>query len=92
MEPLSNLNKSYTVRTSRGLPLNASYACTNMHRVLNFSFSCLILHNSTNQSVTQPGAEHLLGLPSLLTTHHVHAEENRSAKQPYALKQTYGEL
>ena len=62
MEPLGNLNKSYTVRTPRGLPFNASYACTNMHRVPNFSFYYLILHNLTNQSVTQPGGELLLGL------------------------------
>ena len=78
------------MRTSCGLPFNASYACTNMHRVPNFSFSCLILHNLTNQSVTQPGGELLLGLPTLLTTHRMNAEENTSAKQPYALKQTYG--
>ena len=70
------------MRTQRGLPFNASYACTNMHRVPKL----------TNQSVTQPGGELLLGLPTLLTTHHVNAEENTSAKQPYALKQTYGEL
>ena len=31
VEPLGNLNKSYTVRTPRGLPFNASYACTSMH-------------------------------------------------------------
>ena len=92
VEPLGKLNKSYTVRTSRGLPFNASYACTNMHRVPHFSFSYLILHNLTNQSVTQPGGELLLGLPTLLTTHHVNAEKNASAKQPYALKPTYGEL
>ena len=92
MEPLGNLNKSCTVRTSRGLPFNASYACTDMHRVPNFSFSCLILLNITNQSVTQPGGDHLLGLPTFLTTHRMNAEENTSAKQPYALKQTYSEL
>ena len=80
------------MRTSRGLPFNASYACTHMHRVPNFSFSYLILPNITNQSVTQPGDELLLGLPTLLTMHHMNAEENTSAKQPYALKQTYGEL
>ena len=80
------------MRTSCGLPFNASYACTNMHRVANFSFCCLILHNLTNQSVTQPGGELLLGLPTLLTTHHMNAEKNTSAKQFYALKQTYGEL
>ena len=48
VEPLGNLDKSYTVRTPRGLFFNASYACTNMHRVPNFSFYCLILHNLTN--------------------------------------------
>ena len=92
MEPLGNLNKRYTVRTLRGLPFNASHACTYMHRVPNFSFTCLILHNLTNQSVTQPGGELLLGLPTLLTTHHVNAGKKTSAKQPYALKQTHGEL
>ena len=92
MVPLGNLNKSYTVRTPRVLPFNASYACTNMHRVPNFSFCCLIIHNLTNQSVTQPGGERLLGLPTLLNTHHVNAEKNTSAKKPYALKPTYGEV
>ena len=80
------------MRTTRGLPFNASYACTDMQRVPNFSFSYLILLNITNQSVTLPGGELLLGLPTLLTTHHVNAEEYTSAKQPYALKQTHGEL
>ena len=37
VEPLGNLNKGYTVRTSRALPFDASYACTGMH---NFSISC----------------------------------------------------
>ena len=92
MEHLGNLNKSHTVRTPRGLTFNASYACTTMHRVPNFSFYCLILQNLTNQSVTQPGGELLLGLPTLLTTHHVNAEKNTSAKQPYALEPTYGEV
>ena len=80
------------MRTSHGLPFNASYACTDMHRVPNFSFSCLILLNITNQSVTLPAGDLLLGLPTLLTTHRANAEEYTSAKQPYALKQTYGEL
>ena len=80
------------MRTPRGLLFNLSYACTNMHRVPSFSFYCLILHNLTNQSVTQPGGELLLGLPILLTTHHVNAEKNTSAKQPFALKPTYGEV
>ena len=79
------------MRTPRGLLFNASYACTKMHRVPNFCFYCLILHNLTNQSVIQPGGELLLGLPTLLTTHHVNAEKNTSAKQPYTLKPTYGE-
>ena len=39
-----------------------------------------------------PGGKLLLGLPTLLTTHHVNAEEDTSAKQLYALKQTYSEL
>ena len=92
VEPLGNLNKSCTKRTSRGLLFNASYACTDMHRVPNFSFSYPMLLNITNQSMTLPGGELLLGLPTLLTTHSVNAEEYTSAKQPYALKQTYGEL
>ena len=76
-----------------GLPPASKIAsCTNMHRVPNFSFYCLVLHNLTNQSVTQPGGELLLGLPTLLTTHQVNAEKNTSAKQPYALKSTYGEV
>ena len=37
VEPLGNLNKGYTVRTPRGLPFDASYACTGMH---SFSISC----------------------------------------------------
>ena len=78
------------MRISRGLPFNASNACTGMHWSSHSSY--LILPNITNHSVTQPGGELLLGLPTLLTTHHVNAEENTSAKQPYALKQTYGEL
>ena len=80
------------MRISRGPPFNASYACTGMHWVSNSSFSYIIQLNITNQSVNQPGSEHLLGLPTLITTHHVNGEEFTSAKQPYALKQTYGEL
>ena len=80
------------MRALRGLPFNASYACTDMHRVPNFSYSYLILPKRANQTVTLPGGELLLGLPTLLTTHRMNAEENTSAKQPYALKQTCGEL
>ena len=80
------------MRIPRGLPSNASYACTSMHWFLNSPLFLLILPHITNHSVTQPGGEILLGLPTLLTAHHVNAEENTSEKQPDALKQTYGEL
>ena len=30
-EPLNTPMKSHTMRTSRGLPFDASYACTSMH-------------------------------------------------------------
>ena len=80
------------MRNTRGLPFDAPYACTGMHNFSIPSCSYLILLNLTNQSVTQPGGELLLGLPTLLTTHRMNAEENTSAKQPYALKRTYGEL
>ena len=82
MESLGNLNKSYTVRNTRGLPFHASYACTGMHRLSCSTFSLLILTIKTNHSVTQPGSVLLLGLPTLLTTHHVNAEDDTSAKQP----------
>ena len=74
MESLGNLNKSFTVRNTRGLPFNAPYACTGMHRVP--------ITPKQYQSVTQPRGELLLGLPTLLTTHHVNAEGNPSAKLP----------
>ena len=60
------------MRISRGLPFNASYACQGMHWSSNSSY--LILPNITNHSVTQPGGELLLGLPTFLTAHHVIAE------------------
>ena len=65
-----------------GSPFDVAYACTGMHILPHSSFSYLILLNITNQSVTQPGSELLLGLPTLLTTHHVNAAEDTSAKQP----------
>ena len=80
------------MRNTRGLPFDAPYACTGMHNFSHSFFFYLILPNITNHSVTQPGGELLLGLPTLLTTHHVNAEEDTSTKQPQALKQTYGEL
>ena len=81
-----------TVRITRGLPFNASFAGTGMHWVSNSSSSYPILHNMTKQSVAQTGGELVLDLPTLLTTHHVNAEDYTSVKQPYALKQTYAEL
>ena len=92
VESLGNLNESCTVRNTRGLPFNASYACTGMHRFSHATFFLLILPNTTNHSMTQPEGELLLGLPTLLTTHHVNAEKDTNAKQPQALKQSYGEL
>ena len=80
------------MRISRGLPFNASYACTGVHWFINSSFVFLIQCITTNHSVTQRGGELLLGLPTLLTTHQVNAEEVTSAKQPYAVNQTYSEL
>ena len=79
---LVGLNKSFIVRNTRGLPFDAPYACTGMHNFSHSSFSYLILPNINNHSVTQPGGELLLGLATLLTTHHVNAEEDTSAKQP----------
>ena len=55
MEPLGNLNKGFTVRTTRGLPFNASYACTFMHEVCNHVFKSLFSYQSTPQSRTLPG-------------------------------------
>ena len=92
MESLGNRNKNFTVRNTRGLTFNAPYACTGMHRFSIATFFPPILPNTTNHSLTQPRGNLLLGLPTLLTTHHVNAEGNTSAKQPYALKQSYGEL
>ena len=80
------------MRNTRGLPLDASYECTGMHNFCISSCSYLILHNITNERVTEPGGELLLGLPTLPTTHRMNAEENTSGKQPYALKQTYGKI
>ena len=42
VESLGSLNKSCTVRIPRGLPFNASYACTGMHWFSNSSFFLLI--------------------------------------------------
>ena len=47
-ESLGNLNKSCTVRNTCGLPFNASYACTGMHRFSSSTYSLLIL-TITNQ-------------------------------------------
>ena len=80
------------MRNTRGLPFNAPYACTGMHRFYHSISSLLLLTTTTKLSVTQPGGEPLLGLSTLLTLHHVNAEDDTSAKQPEALKQSYGEL
>ena len=82
VDPLGSLNKSFTVRNMRGLPFDAPYACTGMHNFSHSFFSYLILASITNHSVTERGGDLLLGLPTLLTTHHVNAEEDTSAKQP----------
>ena len=70
------------MRNTRGLPFNAPYACTGMHRFSITILFLLILSITTNHSMTQPRGELLLGLPTLLGTHHVNAEGNTSAKQP----------
>ena len=58
-EPLGNLNKGHTVRTSRGLPFNASFACTRMHEfgsgLLLISYRQSIHTTRWSQSLTQPG-------------------------------------
>ena len=82
MKSLGNLNKSFAVRNTHGLPFDAAFACTGMHNFFHSSLSYLILPNISNHSVPQPGGELLSGLPTLLTTHHVNAEEDTSAKQP----------
>ena len=68
------------MRNTRGLPFDAPYACTSMHNFSISPCSYLILPSITNQSVTQRGGGLLLGLPTLLTTHRMNAEENTSAK------------
>ena len=82
MESLGSLVKSFTVRNTCGLPFNVPYACTGMHRFSHSTCFHLILPNITNHSVSQPEAELLLGLPTLVITHHVNAEDDTSAKQP----------
>ena len=58
-EPLGKLNKGHTVRTSRGLPFDASYACTSMHEFRSPLFlpveSQTIHTPQWSQSPTQPG-------------------------------------
>ena len=66
MEPLGNLNKGFTVRTTRGLPFNVPCEYTSMHKDSNRLFLPSLFHN--------PYQEHelsrrwpLLGLPTLPT-------------------------
>ena len=65
MEPLGNLNKGSTVRTTRGLPFNAPCECTSMHEGSNRLFlTNLSFHTKiTNSTRGWP----LLGLPTLPT-------------------------
>ena len=42
VEPLGSPNNSCTMRISRGLPINASYACTSMHCFVNSPLFLLI--------------------------------------------------
>ena len=65
MEPLGNLNKGCTVRTSRGLPFNAPCECTSMHHG-----SKLLFFNQSHfhtQITNSTRGWPLLGLPTLLT-------------------------
>ena len=55
VEPLGNLKKGFTVRNTRGLPFNASYACTVMHEGSDHSFQSLLSYQSTPQSRIPPG-------------------------------------
>ena len=82
MESLGYLNKSFTMRNTRCVPFNAPYAWTGMHRLSITILFLLMIPITTNHSLTQPRGELLLGLPTLLGTHHVNAEGNTSAKQP----------
>ena len=67
--------------TSRGLHrLNALCVCREGRRGTT-SFSSYS-PTTINPCVTQPGGKLLLGLPTLLTTHHVNDEGNTNAKQP----------
>ena len=58
-ETLGDRNKCYTVRTSRGLPVNASYACTGMHEFGDQLFLTILsqsIHTPLYpQSLIQPG-------------------------------------
>ena len=63
MEPLGNLNKGFTVRTTCGLPFDASYACTFMHEFCNYLYQSHFHTQITNST----RGWRLLGLPTLLT-------------------------
>ena len=49
VESLGSLNKSCTVRNTRGLPFNAPYACTGMHKLSNLTLSPNLTHNNKSQ-------------------------------------------
>ena len=67
VEPLGTLNKGFTVRTTRGLPFNESYASTFMHQFCNNLFQSFfflpIYSTITNSTRGWP----LLGLLALPT-------------------------
>ena len=55
VEPLGSLNKGFTVRTTRRLPFNVSYACTFMQESYKHLFQSCFSYQSTPQSRTLPG-------------------------------------
>ena len=52
---MGNLTKGFTVRNTRGLPFNASYACMVMHEAPNHPYQSLFSDQSTPHSQTPPG-------------------------------------
>ena len=61
-----NLNKGFTVRTTRGLPSNAPWECTGMHEGSNRLFLPSLSHNPHPDHELNQGWP-LLGLPTLPT-------------------------
>ena len=67
VEPLGNLNKGCTERTTRGLPFNASYACTIMHEFCKNLYQSLLSYQSYPAIRNSIREWPHLGLPTLLT-------------------------